>query len=118
VANPVVLAGDIHSAWFNELRVDFDDYDAPPVAVEFVGTSISSDFAAEHDAVLKLANPQLNPHVRFFDGLRRGYLRCELGRDAWRTDLRVVATTDAPEAPVTTRVSYVTEAGTHRLVPD
>ena len=42
VANPVVLTGDIHTNWCNDLLVDFDRPDGPVVAAEFVGTSISS----------------------------------------------------------------------------
>ena len=42
IRNPVVLTGDIHSHWANELLTDFDRPDSPPVGVEFVGTSISS----------------------------------------------------------------------------
>ena len=42
VPNPVVLTGDIHSNWVNDLKVDFDKPESPTVATEFVGTSISS----------------------------------------------------------------------------
>jgi alkaline phosphatase D len=34
VANPVILAGDIHSTWFSELKLDFDRPEQPSVAVE------------------------------------------------------------------------------------
>jgi alkaline phosphatase D len=117
VANPVVLAGDIHSTWFSDLKLDFDDPSSPTAAVEFVGTSISSDFPAAFDAPLKQANPVLNPHVRYFDGLKRGYLRCEVGRDAWRTDVRVVDTIDTRTAPVRTSASFAVEAGRSAIVP-
>jgi alkaline phosphatase D len=117
VANPVVLAGDIHSTWFSDLKLDFDNPAAPSVAVEFVGTSISSDFPAVFDAPIKLANPVLNPHVRYFDGLHRGYLRCEIGQDAWRTDVRVVDTIEVRQAPVHTSASYAVEAGRPTIVP-
>jgi alkaline phosphatase D len=111
VANPVFLAGDIHSTWVSELKTNFDDPASPNVAVEFVGTSISSDFPVAFDAPIKQANPLFNPHVRYFDGLKRGYLRCEVGRDTWRTDLRVVDTIDVPDAPTRTDRSFVVESG-------
>ena len=38
----VVLTGDIHSSWVNELHSGFDRPDRPIVAAEFVGTSITS----------------------------------------------------------------------------
>lgn len=31
-----------------------------------------------------------NPHVRYTNGDQRGYLRCSVTRDDWRTDYRVV----------------------------
>ena len=91
VPNPVVLAGDIHSSWFSDLRINRDDLTSKPVAVEFTATSISSDFPAAFDAPLKQANPALNPHVRYFDGSVRGYLRFDLDRERWLTQARTVA---------------------------
>jgi len=117
VANPVVLAGDIHSTWVNELRTNFDDPASAPVAAEFVGTSISSDFPAALDGPVKAANPVLNPHVKYFDGLKRGYLRCEVDRDRWRTDVRNVATIDVRDSPTTTAASFVVEAGSSVVHP-
>ncbi|HVK24410.1 MAG TPA: alkaline phosphatase D family protein [Actinokineospora sp.] len=115
VANPVFLAGDIHSTWVSELKRDFDDPASPSVAVEFVGTSISSDFPAAYDAPLKQTNPLFNPHVKYFDGLKRGYLRCEVDADQWRTDVRVVSGIDAPSAPISTAVSFAVESGTSKI---
>ena len=115
VANPVVLAGDIHSTWFSELHRDFDRPDLAPVAVEFVSTSISSDFPAAFDAPVKAANPLLNPHVKYFDGLKRGYLRCAVGRDSWRTDVRTVDSIETRESPVRTQASFAVAAGTSRI---
>jgi len=117
IANPVVLAGDIHSSWFSELKLDFDRPDSPAVAVEFVSTSISSDFPVAFDAPIKAANPVLNPHVRYFDGLKRGYLRCDVSREAWRTDVRAVDTIAVRDAPVHTNASFVVPAGASTIVP-
>ncbi|MFI5913197.1 alkaline phosphatase D family protein [Dactylosporangium sp. NPDC051541] len=115
VRNPVILAGDIHSTWMSELRVDFDRPEQAPVAVEFTATSISSDFPIAFDAPLKALNPTLNPHVRYFDGSRRGYLRCTVDRHEWRTDARTVDTIDVRQTPVTTTASYAVAAGTSAL---
>jgi alkaline phosphatase D len=117
VRNPVVLAGDIHSTWFNDLRVDPDDATAPVVASEYVGTSISSDFPAAFDAPLKQWNPLVNPHVKHFDGSLRGYLRIDVDRERWRTEQRSVASIATPVSPVTTTAAFVTEAGHPGIVP-
>jgi alkaline phosphatase D len=116
VANPVVLAGDIHSTWLSELKLDFDRPESPSVAVELVATSVSSDFPVVFDAPIKAANPLLNPHVRYFDGLKRGYLRCDVGHDAWRTDVRVVDTIEVRQAPTRTDASFAVPSGTSTLV--
>jgi phosphodiesterase/alkaline phosphatase D-like protein len=56
---------------------------------EFVGTSISSN--GDIPVYGPYYGPMIpaNPHIKFFDGDRRGYVRCQLDRDRWRTDLRV-----------------------------
>jgi alkaline phosphatase D len=115
VANPVVLAGDIHSSWFSELKLDFDRPDSPSVAVEFTATSVSSDFPIAFDAPLKAVNPFLNPHVRYFDGAKRGYLRVAVDSDTWRTDVRNVDTIAVRHTPVATTASFIVEAGSSTL---
>ena len=81
VENLVVLTGNVHRNWANELLADFDDPDSPPVGTEFVGTSITSggDGSDVHgDTAAILAE---NPHIKFFNG-QRGYVRCRLTPDA------------------------------------
>jgi alkaline phosphatase D len=116
IANPVILAGDIHSTWFSELKLDFDKPESPSVAVEFTATSVSSDFPIAFDGPLKAVNPILNPHVKYFDGSKRGYLRVAVDHQTWCTDVRTVDTIAVRQAPVSTSASYVVEAGTSKLV--
>jgi alkaline phosphatase D len=117
ISNPVVLAGDIHSSWFSDLRIDRDELGSAPVAVEFTATSISSDFPIAFDAPLKALNPTLNPHVRYFDGSRRGYLRMNIDRQRWVTEARTVDTIAVRTAPVRTTASWATVTGRPGLVP-
>jgi alkaline phosphatase D len=117
IRNPVVLAGDIHSSWFSDLKLDFDDPASKTVSVEFTATSVSSDFPAAFDAPLKAVNPTLNPHVRYFDGSRHGYLRCELTRDTWTTDARTADSIEVRESPTRTTASFVVESGRPGLQP-
>lgn len=51
-----------------------------------------------------------NPHIRFYNN-QRGYVRCSVNRREWKTDFRVVPYVKRPGAPVTTRQSFVIEAG-------
>jgi len=114
IANPVVITGDVHCNWANELLVDFDNPADPAVGVEFVGTSISSggDGAEKRpnsDAVLAE-----NPFVKFFND-ERGYVRCEVTPQTWRADYRTVPFVSRPGAPLNTRAAFVAEAGRPRL---
>lgn len=87
VRNPVVLSGDWHTSWVNDLLVDFDDPTSEVLATEFVGTSISS--GAGWDADVRLGLPA-NPHVRFYNGSYRGYVMCEVTPQRWRSTYRIV----------------------------
>jgi alkaline phosphatase D len=117
VRNPVVLAGDIHSSWFSDLKLNFDDTASRAVASEYVATSITSDFPIAFDAPIKTWNPFLNPHVRFFDGSLRGYLRMDVDRHRWLTEQRSVASIATSSSPVTTTAAYATESGVPGVVP-
>jgi alkaline phosphatase D len=110
VSNPVVLTGDIHTNWVNDLNINFDDENAIPVATEFVGTSITSggdgtEKRKDTDGVLAD-----NPFVKFYNA-ERGYVRCEVSPNEWRSDYRVVPTVSKPQSPVLTRASFVVENG-------
>jgi alkaline phosphatase D len=116
-ANPIVLSGDIHSNWAADLKRDFADLNAPILATEFVGTSISSggdgnDITDAFRAILAE-----NPHLRFYNN-QRGYVRCDVTRERWRTDYRVVPYVTAPDAPIGTRASFVVEDGRAGAVTD
>lgn len=106
----VVLTGDIHSNWVNELRAGFDRPDRAVVGTEFVGTSISSsgDGADTNDAVQEALDT--NPHLRWHNS-RRGYVRCSVGPEAWTTDYRTVDYVSRPGAPIRTASRWRVEAG-------
>jgi alkaline phosphatase D len=87
--NVVVLTGDIHSAWANDLARDPNNpdiasggYDASTGAgalgVEFVATSISSPGLDDPDGVITGLVHSQNPHVRHLDFNHRGYLLLDL----------------------------------------
>lgn len=114
--NPVVLTGDVHVNYAAELKQDFDDPASPTVGVELVGTSVTSggngsDTTAAGETVLRE-----NPHFRFFNA-QRGYVRSVVTEREWRTDYRVLPHVTSPGAPVSTRASFVTEAGRPGLQP-
>jgi alkaline phosphatase D len=116
IANAVVLSGDIHTNWANELIADFDGLGGKTVASEFVGASITSGgdgVAKPKDLDLLLAD---NPCLKFHNA-ERGYLRCEATAKTWRTDYRTTPFVSKPGAQVNTRASFVVEAGQPGLKP-
>jgi alkaline phosphatase D len=111
IRNPVVITGDWHSTFVNDIKLDFSNPESATVATEFVGTSISSN--GDVPVYGPYYGPMIpaNPHIKFFDGDRRGYVRCLLDRRQWRTDLRMVTTVSRSDAPVYTFASFVVEDG-------
>jgi len=110
VANPVVLTGDIHSNWVNDLRVDDRKPELPVVATEFVGTSITSGGNGTAQPVGLATLLAENPCVRFHNR-ERGYVRCIVTPAAWRSDYVVIDDVLKPGGKSTTRASFVVEAG-------
>ena len=108
-ANPVVIGGDVHSFWVADLKPDFDDSRAPVVATELVGTSITSQFGRSQSQLEALLPD--NPHIRFADGSRRGYVRVEVTPARLRADLRVMRTVTQPQSEADTLASFVVENG-------
>ncbi len=108
--NPVVLTGDIHQNFVNDLVIDDRKSDQPIVATEFVGTSISSsgdgaDKRKGQDEILAE-----NPYIRYTNG-ERGYVSCEVTPKTWTAKFQTVPYVTKPGAPLVTRKTYVVENG-------
>jgi alkaline phosphatase D len=110
ILNTVVLTGDVHTNWANEVKANFDDPSSKNVAVEFVGTSITSNGDGSD---VNSNTPKIlaeNPHIKFFNN-HRGYVRCILTQDTWQTDYMVIPYVSRPGAPISKRASFVVEDG-------
>ena len=103
-ANPVVIGGDVHAFWVTDLKPDFDDPKSPVVATEIVGTSITSQSWRQEVLDAQRAD---NPHVRFADATKRGYVRVEVTPQQWRADLRAMRTVTQPRAECDTLATFV-----------
>ena len=114
VKNPVVLTGDIHSNWCNELRVDDRDSTAPVVATEFVATSISSggDGADAPNNLAELL--AANPCVRFHNQ-QRGYIRCTVTPTEWTADYVVMDRVTKPGGKASVRATFTLRDGNPRV---
>jgi alkaline phosphatase D len=91
-----------------DLKLDFDDAKAPVVATEFVCPSITSQGPAQKRVA---AFVQENPHVKFANGLRRGYSTVELTPARCVSRIRVVGTVAERESPIDNLATYVVESG-------
>ncbi len=107
-ANPVVMTGDNHAFWTNDLKRDFNDPRSPTVATEFVGTSITS-FGPPYE--LFMSKMPMNPHVRFFESRKRGYVSVDLSPQQMTTRFQALSDAADPEATVDTLKTFVVEAG-------
>jgi alkaline phosphatase D len=110
IANPVVLAGDVHNHWVCDLKADFADPGSPTIATEFVGTSISS--GGDGGEVMKDGEAVVakNPCVKFHND-RRGYVSCEITWKAMRADYRVVDYVTREGAPLRTTATFKIDDG-------
>jgi alkaline phosphatase D len=108
--NPVVLTGDVHSHWVNDLTANFDDPKSPAVATEFVGSSITS--GGDGVDLPEGIKPVLadNPFVKFYNE-QRGYVSCELTREHMRAEYRAVDYVSRQGAPRRTVGTFVVEDG-------
>jgi alkaline phosphatase D len=110
IANPVVLTGDVHANNACEIKRNFDDTNSATVGVELVGTSISSSGdGADTDPGRDALASQL-PHIKYYN-VQRGYVRCQVTPDLWRTDFKVLPYVSRPGAPIRTDATLVVENG-------
>jgi alkaline phosphatase D len=106
--NVVVITGDVHVNQVRNVPGDLVDFAAPPVATEFVGTSVTS--GGDRPLATRGADDPQNPHILFRDN-HHGYVRCAVDRSGWRTDFRVVPTVLDRAAPAGTLATFVVEDG-------
>ncbi|MCA9049290.1 MAG: alkaline phosphatase D family protein [Planctomycetaceae bacterium] len=110
VPNPVVLTGDIHLNWVNDLQLNFEDPQSPVVGTELVGTSMTSGGnGGNHIPEYERAAAQ-NSFVKWYNS-NRGYVSCEVTPSKWTTRYRITPYVDRPGSPVETAAAFVIEAG-------
>jgi len=105
VSNPVVLSGDLHTFWMNEVA----DARGRPLAVELLTSSIAT---TNRDYSRHLP---VNPHVKFHDGGHSGYIRCELDSARLLADIIGVDDIRDPRSGRKTLASFAVTDGQPRL---
>jgi alkaline phosphatase D len=94
-ARPVVVSGDSHSFWANELH----DAEGALLACEFGTTGITSPGAGELYPGLNMGEviARMNPEVIFNDQVAKGFVKLTLTRTLLRAEMMAVSTIDRPE---------------------
>ena len=106
-ANPIVVSGDSHVAWANELM---SDDGKTRVAVEFAGTSVTSpgagDYIKNTGVDIAKAFTDANPEVKWHDPLHRGYIVLTLKKAEAVADYYTVSTVVSMEYQTALAASF------------
>lgn len=100
VRNPVVLTGDVHRHWANDLRLDYFDHDSALIGAELVTSSITSRGS-------DTTPPELphSPHLNYVGNLR-GYVRATANATQLSAEFMKVSSVMEPDpAKVTLSVA-------------
>ena len=111
VRNPVFLTGDWHSTFVNDLTLDFANPRAAAVATEFVTPAITSGGDGTPYGPYYAPMIPFNPHIRYYEGDRRGYFRATVTPKQMRLDLRFMTSVENPDGSGYTEGSWVVEDG-------
>ncbi|PPE73089.1 hypothetical protein C3942_14790 [Solimonas fluminis] len=119
--NVVVLTGDIHSSWAMDIS---EDPNNPLVyngltgegsrAVEFVCTSVTSPGLEPLNPIAG-ALRLLNPHMKYVDVARKGYLLLDIVPERVTGEFWYVDTIDAVSENESFGTAFATEDGSNRL---
>lgn len=110
VKNAVVLTGDVHMHFANEIKADFNDPESANVGVELVTASTTSGGDGSDNprgGEMVLAE---NGHIKYIAD-RRGYISMKVDRDQMRADFKTMRYVSTPGAPISTDRSYIIPAG-------
>lgn len=108
IGNVITLAGDIHGYFVADVKDDPLDPHSPTLMSEFVGTSITSE--SDSAALFNSLLPE-NPHIKFVDDTRRGYVLCDVDKTVWRGQLRATDNVRLRSAAYSTYKTFVVENG-------
>jgi alkaline phosphatase D len=127
IDNVVVLTGDIHSSWANELTsnpwnpASYDPLTGRGVVgVEFITPGVSSPGilnpveAAQTAAFVR----SVSPHMKYAELNKRGYVLLDIDRERVQGEFWHVATVDAPSRTEVLAAAFVNEAGANGLKPE
>jgi alkaline phosphatase D len=107
-SNPIVVGGDVHSFWVNDLKTDHSRPESAVVATEFVTTSVTSQPIKEEH--IRIAREE-GPHIKFATGEKRGYLRMDFSPRRLRAELRALSSVKTETSICETLAAFEVEDG-------
>ncbi|WP_217197142.1 alkaline phosphatase D family protein [Streptomyces buecherae] len=108
----VVITGDWHSAFVDDVRPDYDDTSSPVIGTEFTAHSVTSGaYSADWNKTNGPLMGAANPHLQYFEGNRYGYDVYEVTPERWSTHMRVIGDRRDPVSPVTTLTTFHVDRG-------
>jgi alkaline phosphatase D len=117
VRNPVFVTGDWHSTFVNDLKVDFADPSSPTIATEFVTPAITSGGDGTPYGPYYAPMIPHNPHIKYYEGDRRGYFKASVTPRRMKLDLRFVTSVENPGGTGYTETSWAVEDGQPGALP-
>ena len=109
--NPVFLTGDWHSTFVNDLKLDFKDPRARTVATEFVTPAITTGGDSTPYGPYYAPMVPYNPHIKYYEGDRRGYFKATITPELMELDLRFMTSVEDADGTGYTERSFVVENG-------
>lgn len=122
IGNVVFLTGDIHTSWVCDVPLDAGSYPATPsVAVEFVGTSVTSENLDEiqgwppRTASIAFENlaKAVNRHIKYVELDSHGYAIADVTPGRLQMDWHYISDRTDPNATSALATSWQVEAGSN-----
>lgn len=119
IGNVVVLTGDIHSSWGNEISINpFSSASDTRLAVEFVTPAVTSPGIGDEAqaAALRAQIYATHPHIKYVDLFRRGYTLVDITPERAQAEWNHVATITSRSSNEELATVLRTASGENRLV--
>lgn len=124
IRNNVVLTGDIHSSWCNDLSSNpwapsATSAEARTVGVEFVGPAVSSPGLRDQAQAVTDAERvrSTSPHMKYVELHKRGYCILDVTRERAQCEYYHLATVSERNGQQELAAVYASEAGSNALKP-
>ncbi|CAN5669781.1 alkaline phosphatase [soil metagenome] len=113
--NVVTVSGDAHLHFAGNLIQD--NGDGKIISAEFSATSITSGADGTGDANPRVKSAMVgNPELKAITD-KRGYLLCDINRDIWRSDLKILDKVTEANGILSTYASFAVEQGRPGIKP-